>query len=60
MATILLIVIYIAFMGMGVPDSLFGAAWPAIYKELGVPVGWASYITIIIAIGTVCSSLYGW
>lgn len=58
MATILLIVIYIAFMGMGVPDSLFGAAWPAIYREFGVPVGWASYITVIIAIGTVCSSLY--
>lgn len=57
MATILLIVIYIAFMGMGVPDSLFGAAWPAIYKELGIPVGWASYITVIIAIGTVISSL---
>lgn len=57
MATILLIVIYIAFMGMGVPDSLFGAAWPAIYRELGVPVGWASIISVIIAIGTITSSL---
>lgn len=58
MATILLIVIYIAFMGMGVPDSLFGAAWPAIYRDLGIPVGWASFVTVIIAIGTVLSSLY--
>ena len=33
MATLLLVVIYIAFMGMGVPDSLFGAAWPAIYAH---------------------------
>lgn len=57
MTTVLLIVIYIAFMGMGVPDSLFGAAWPAIYRELGVPVGWASIISVIIAIGTVAASL---
>ena len=57
MTTVLLIVIYIAFMGMGVPDSLFGAAWPAIYRELGVPVGWASIISVIIAIGTVVASL---
>lgn len=57
MATVLLIVIYIAFMGMGVPDSLFGAAWPAIYREFGVPVGWASIISVIIAIGTVVASL---
>ena len=57
MATVLLIVICIAFMGMGVPDSLFGAAWPAIYREFGVPVGWASIISVIIAIGTVIASL---
>lgn len=57
MATILLIIIYIAFMGMGVPDSLFGAAWPAIYKKMEIPIGWASYITVIIAIGTIISSL---
>jgi len=57
MATLLLIVIYIAFMGMGVPDSLFGAAWPAIYKDLDVPVGYASIISVIIAAGTIISSL---
>lgn len=38
MATILLIVIYIAFIGLGIPDSLLGAAWPEIYKELDIPV----------------------
>lgn len=57
MATVLLIVIFIAFMGMGVPDSLFGAAWPAIYKDLGVPVSWASFVSVIIAVGTIISSL---
>ena len=44
MATILLIVIYIAFIGLGIPDSLLGAAWPEIYKELDIPVSWASLI----------------
>ena len=57
MATILLIVIYIAFMGMGIPDSLFGSAWPAIYKELNIPIGYASIISVIIAIGTIIASL---
>ena len=46
MATLLLIVIYIAFIGLGVPDSLFGTAWPAIYTDLNLPVSWASIVTI--------------
>ena len=37
MATILLVFIYIFYIGLGVPDSLLGAAWPAIYSELSVP-----------------------
>ena len=57
MATLLLVVIYIAFMGMGVPDSLFGAAWPAIYADFSVPVGWASFVSVVIAMGTILSSL---
>lgn len=58
MATILLVVIYISFLGIGIPDSLFGAAWPAIYQEFGVPVSMANYITVIVAAGTVVSSLF--
>ena len=37
MATVLLIIIYIAFIGLGIPDSLFGTAWPAIYSDFGLP-----------------------
>ena len=37
MATLLLVVIYISFIGLGIPDSLFGAAWPAIYGEFSLP-----------------------
>ena len=57
MATILLLVIYIAFIGLGVPDSLFGAAWPAIYNEFGLPVSYATLFTLTSAVCTFLSSL---
>lgn len=58
MATILLVFIYIFYIGLGVPDSLLGAAWPAIYSELSGPVSYASFISSIISCGTVFSSLF--
>lgn len=58
MATVLLIVIYISFLGIGIPDSLFGAAWPAIYQEFDVPLSMATYISVIVAGGTVLSSFF--
>lgn len=57
MATILLIFIYIFYIGLGIPDSLLGAAWPAIYKQLDISVSYASVISVIISGGTVISSL---
>jgi fucose permease len=57
MAAILLVIIYIAFIGLGIPDSLFGTAWPSIYQEFGLPVSAASCVTLLISGGTVCSSL---
>ena len=57
MATALLIIIYMAFIGLGIPDSLFGTAWPAIYPEFGAPLSAASYVTLLISGGTVVSSL---
>lgn len=57
MATILLIIIYMTFIGLGIPDSLLGAAWPGISQELSLPVSWANFITIIISFGTIISSL---
>lgn len=56
--TLLLIVIYAAFIGLGVPDSLIGSAWPAIYTELSVSVDSVSIITLIISGCTVISSLF--
>lgn len=57
MSVVLLVVIYIAFVGLGIPDSLFGAAWPAIYTDLNLPVSWGSVVTVIISCGTIASSL---
>ena len=54
----LLIVIYIAFIGLGVPDSLIGSAWPAIYTDLGLSVDAVSIITLLISGCTVISSIF--
>ena len=58
MATVLLIVIYIAFIGLGVPDSLIGSAWPAIHTQLNIPVEAVSVITFLISGCTVLSSMF--
>lgn len=57
MVHLLLAVIYLSFISLGLPDSLLGAAWPAMYGELGVPVSCAGAVSMIIALGTVVSSL---
>ncbi|MBQ8382420.1 MAG: MFS transporter [Clostridia bacterium] len=58
MATLLLIVIYILFIALGIPDSLFGTAWPAIYPELSLPVSSASVVTSCIIGCSILSSLF--
>ena len=57
MTTLLLFVIYISFISLGLPDSILGSAWPIMYQELNVPVSYAGIIAIIIAFGTIVSSL---
>ncbi|HWR22338.1 MAG TPA: MFS transporter [Feifaniaceae bacterium] len=57
MASLLLVVIYIAFIGLGLPDSLLGAAWPVAHIDLGVPLPLAGIVSIVSAGGTVISSL---
>ena len=58
MTALLLVVIYIAFIGLGVPDSLFGTAWPAMYREFNLTLSAASYVTILTSLGTVIASLF--
>ena len=57
MFQLLLVIIYISFISLGLPDSLLGPAWPSIYPELKVPVSYAGIISMIIALGTIVSSL---
>ncbi len=57
MLHLLLTVIYISFISLGLPDALLGSAWPSMYGEFDVPVSYAGAISMIIAVGTIISSL---
>lgn len=57
MATLLLALLYVAFVSLGLPDSLTGSAWPVMHQDLGVALSSAGVITMIISFGTVVSSL---
>ncbi len=54
---ILLILIYIAFISLGLPDSVLGAAWPSMFRTFNVPEGSAGTITMLIYSGTMISSI---
>ena len=58
MITLLFIVILTTFIGLGLPDSLLGSAWPAIYQDFNVPISYANIISFLISTGTVLSSLF--
>lgn len=57
MVSLLLPVIYLAFISLGLPDALLGAAWPSMYQPLGAALSWAGAVSMIIAAGTIVSSL---
>ncbi len=58
MATLLLIIIYIAFISLGLPDSMLGAAWPTMRIDLSMPMAGAGLISMIISGGTIVSSIF--
>ena len=57
MVSLLLPVIYLAFISLGLPDSVLGAAWPSMYGELGAALSWAGIVSMIISLGTIVSAL---
>lgn len=57
MATFFLVLIYLAFISLGLPDSLLGAAWPVMQKDLKAPMEMAGFLFMSIAAGTIVSSL---
>ncbi len=58
MYLLLLIIIYISFISLGLPDSMLGSTWPTIYKDINVPISYAGMISMIISFGTIVSSLF--
>ena len=58
MATFILMIIYIAFISLGLPDGMLGAAWPTMRLDFGMPVGHAGFVSFVISSGTIVSSLF--
>lgn len=58
MATLLLVLIYVAFISLGLPDALLGAGWPVMQPEFGVPYGFAGLLSMTVAGGTILSSVF--
>ncbi|WP_187355300.1 MFS transporter [Paenibacillus tengchongensis] len=57
MATFFLIIIYLAFISLGLPDSMLGSAWPVMRLDFGAPVDRAGVLSVIVISGTIISSL---
>ena len=57
MYSLLLAIIYLAFISLGLPDSVLGSAWPVIHQDFNVPLSFLGIVTMIISFGTIISSL---
>ena len=57
MASLLIAVIYLAFVSLGLPDSLLGSAWPKMQTFFGVPSSYAGYVSMTICFMTIVSAL---
>ena len=57
MASLLLAVIYLAFISLGLPDSTLGAAWPTRYAEMNIPISYMGIVSFVISAGTILSVL---
>ena len=57
MTHLLIVIIYLAFISLGLPDAVLGGSWPTMYQEFNVPVSFAGIVTVIISLGTIVSSL---
>lgn len=54
----LLVIIYLAFISLGLPDSLLGTAWPTIYVKFGVQLSFAGILSFTVSLGTIISSFF--
>lgn len=58
MAHLLLLLIYLTFISLGLPDALLGSAWPNMHVDLNVPISYAGFISVTITVGTIISSIF--
>ena len=57
MYSLLLALIYVAFISLGLPDSLLGSGWPVMHSDLNVPISFMGIVSMVISGGTIVSSL---
>lgn len=57
MTTLLILIIYLSFISLGLPDSLLGSAWPSMYQQMGASITGAGTLAMIISACTIVSSL---
>jgi len=57
MYSLLLAIIFSAFVALGLPDALLGSAWTIMREEMNVPLWYAGILSAVISIGTIISSL---
>lgn len=58
MYSLLIVLIYIAFISLGLPDSLLGSGWPVMYNDLNIPISFMGIVSMVISGGTIVSSLF--
>ena len=58
MYTLLILIIYLAFISLGLPDSLLGTAWPIMHQDIGASISTMGIIAMVISLGTIISSLF--
>ena len=57
MYTLLIAIIYLAFISLGLPDSLLGSAWPVMHQDIGASISSMGIISMVVSVGTIISSL---
>lgn len=58
MFSLLLVLIYVCFISLGLPDSLLGSAWPVLQEEIHAPMSYAGIVSTVISGGTIISSFF--
>jgi len=53
---LLLVIVYLAFISIGLPDGTLGVAWPEMHQSLGLPIGMAGLLILVVTLLSAVSS----